>query len=107
MDLGAFASMAHHGLAQTAWLDKGCCHHEELLPAHPYRVPKLGKKKNGLPVEKRSMRRTLRLLGIVLIVLGAAAPAQIRRHQHVVMLRRNCVADTREQVAQGIIHCHL
>jgi len=35
----------------------------------------LGKKKNGLPVEKRGMRRTLRLLGIVLIALGTAAPA--------------------------------
>jgi Trypsin len=35
----------------------------------------LGKKKNGRPVEERSMRWSLRLLGIVVIVLAAAAPA--------------------------------
>jgi len=41
----------------------------------PYRVPELGKKENGLAAEEVAMRRSLRVLGIVLIVLAMAAPA--------------------------------
>src|SRR6185437_14754444 len=41
----------------------------------PYRVPELGKKENRLAAEEVAMRRSLRVLGIVVIVLATAAPA--------------------------------